>query len=163
MSRASGGGVKLRELVGDVPEEAVGDSEGVYCTARVASHRWRLHIGAGLRANDEVAFVIASDALAPRRISAAREFLECLRGRARAQRRVRSARTRSAFLHRAMLQALDGAAGGASQREIAVAIFGNREVLERWSPDGELRARVRYFLRRGRALVQGEYRRLTYF
>ena len=65
-------------------------------------------------------------------------------------------------MHVAMLQALDAAAQGASQREIAIALWGKRQVLEGWSSDGELRARLRYLLRRGRALVQGEYRTLAY-
>ncbi len=68
--------------------------------------------------------------------------------------------SRSAVVHMRTLLALDGAAAGASQREIAVVLFGEEDVERRWSPDGELRAQVRYLLQRGRACVGGDYRRL---
>ena len=67
---------------------------------------------------------------------------------------------RSALTHMRALQALDGVAAGASQREIAAVLFGEDEVAARWSPDGELRAQVRYLIQRGRALVEGDYRTL---
>lgn len=162
MSWPSRSGVKLRELVGEVGQDAVGDPEGIHCTTRVASRSWRLHVAAGLNADDEVALVISTDALAKRRIAAARDFLAGMQGWSTVQARANSALTRSALVHRATLQALDGAAAGASQRDIAIAIWGGRWVLERWSSDGELRARVRYFLRRGHALVEGGYRKLAY-
>ena len=57
---------------------------------------------------------------------------------------------------------IDGAAAGASHRDIALALFGARRTAEHWNPDGHLRARVRYCLKRGRALVQGGYRQLIY-
>jgi hypothetical protein len=162
MPRSGGDGVKLGELVDPVGQEAVYDSTGVYCTARVASRSWRLHIAEGLRAEDDVAFVIATDALAPRRLAAARDFLSGIAGRDTAPVESTPARTRSALVHCDMLQALDGEAAGVSQRDIAIALRGRRDVAARWSSDGELRARVRYLLRRGRALVLGEYRTLIY-
>jgi hypothetical protein len=58
------------------------------------------------------------------------------------------------------LQALDGVLAGASQREIAVVLFGSEVVTEKWHSDGELRARVRYLIRRASALMNGGYRRL---
>jgi hypothetical protein len=66
--------------------------------------------------------------------------------------------TRSALGHMRSLQAIDGARSGASQREIARAIFGTDAVNAQWSPDGELRAQIRYFLRRGTAFTGGAYR-----
>jgi hypothetical protein len=39
-------------------------------------------------------------------------------------------------------------------------VFGTVAVEREWSPDGELRAQVRYYLRRGRALSNGGYRAL---
>lgn len=156
------GGVKLSELVRVPGGQAVAEPGGIYCTTQVASRSWRLHVDAGLRGDDEVALVIQTDALALRRIAAARVFLAGLQGRASNPAPANSNITRSSIVHRAMLQALDGAAAGASQRDIAIAIWGKRAVLERWSSDGELRARVRYFMRRGHALVQGGYRKLAY-
>lgn len=55
---------------------------------------------------------------------------------------------------------LDGLAAGASQRELAVGLFGNAAVARRWQPDGALRAQVWYLIHRARALMAGEYRSL---
>lgn len=67
---------------------------------------------------------------------------------------------RIALLHMRSLQTLDGLAAGATQREIAQAMFGTAVVAERWHDLGELRAQVRRLARRGWALVDGGYRRL---
>lgn len=67
---------------------------------------------------------------------------------------------RIALLHMRSLQTLDGLAAGATQREIAQALFGAAVVAERWHDLGELRAQVRRLVRRGQALVNGGYRRL---
>lgn len=67
---------------------------------------------------------------------------------------------RAALTHMRALQALDGIAVGASHREIAAVLFGEQETAARWSPDGELRAQVRYLIQRGHALVEGHYRSL---
>jgi hypothetical protein len=67
---------------------------------------------------------------------------------------------RQMMTHLRSLQALDGEAAGASHREIAEAIFGAQDVFERWSTDSELRAQIRYLLRRGHDLTTGGYRRL---
>lgn len=67
---------------------------------------------------------------------------------------------RSATIHMRALQALDGTLAGATQRDIAVALFGNERVDEQWSPDSELRAQVRYLVQRGRELMEGGYRDL---
>lgn len=65
---------------------------------------------------------------------------------------------RFALLHERALQAFDGDAAGASQREIARHLFGDECVAQNWNPDSELRAQVRHLLRRARALVGGAYR-----
>jgi hypothetical protein len=67
--------------------------------------------------------------------------------------------TRSALTHMRTLQAIDGARSGASHRDIARALFGSDAVND-WSPDSELRAQIRYFLRRGTAFTDGAYRTL---
>lgn len=67
---------------------------------------------------------------------------------------------RIALLHMRSLQTLDGLAAGATQRELAQAMFGTAVVAERWHDLGELRAQVRRLARRGRAFVDGGYRRL---
>lgn len=70
---------------------------------------------------------------------------------------------RLALLHMRSLQTLDGLAAGATQREIAQALFGAASVAERWHDLGEMRAQVRRLARRGRALVDGGYRRLLQY
>ena len=67
---------------------------------------------------------------------------------------------RIAVMHMRIMQALDGAAAGASQRDIANAIFGVDQMSDRWHADDALRAQVRHLLRRGKALMQGGYRDL---
>ncbi|WPH16298.1 DUF2285 domain-containing protein [Variovorax paradoxus] len=64
--------------------------------------------------------------------------------------------TRAALLHLRALQALDGAQAGASQRDIAQALFGLEAVM-RWHADGELRAAVRHLLRRAKTYMSGGY------
>ena len=58
-----------------------------------------------------------------------------------------------------MLRAFDGAATGASQRDIAAALFGDRAVREDWQA-GFLRTRVQRLLFAARAMMGGGYRRL---
>jgi hypothetical protein len=67
---------------------------------------------------------------------------------------------RADLFHLRALQVLDGLAAGASQRELAIAIFGSAAVERGWQPDGALRAQVRYLIGRARALMAGEYRSL---
>ncbi|MBS0429488.1 MAG: DUF2285 domain-containing protein [Proteobacteria bacterium] len=67
---------------------------------------------------------------------------------------------RIALMHMRSLQTLDGLAAGATHREVAQALFGAAMVAERWHDLGELRAQVRRLAHRGRALVEGGYRRL---
>jgi hypothetical protein len=64
------------------------------------------------------------------------------------------------LLHMRALQALDGVLSGASQREIGIVLFGPNVVAQKWHADGELRARVRYLIRRATALMNGDYCRL---
>lgn len=67
---------------------------------------------------------------------------------------------RAALIHMRTLQVLDALNAGASQRAIAVALFGAARIARRWEPDSELRAQVRYLIRRGREHVQRGYREL---
>jgi hypothetical protein len=68
--------------------------------------------------------------------------------------------THMGLLHMRALQALDGVLSGASQREITVVLFGADTVAQKWHADGELRARIRYLIRRASALMDGGYHRL---
>ncbi len=68
--------------------------------------------------------------------------------------------SRSALVHMRVLLALDAAAEGATHRDIAAAVFGESVAERDWSADGEMRAQVRYCLKRGRTLIDGAYRAL---
>jgi hypothetical protein len=60
-----------------------------------------------------------------------------------------------------VLQALHGWLAGASQREIAMALFGRDRVTDEWShPGAYLADQTRRAIKRGRALMQGGYRQL---
>jgi hypothetical protein len=58
-----------------------------------------------------------------------------------------------------MLRAFDGAKAGASQREIAIALFGEKAVYRDWEA-GFLRTRVQRLIRRTEQFIGGDYRRL---
>lgn len=68
---------------------------------------------------------------------------------------------RADIFHVRALQVLDGLAAGATQRELAIALFGAIAVARGWQPDSALRAQMRYFIRRARALMAGEYRSMV--
>jgi len=69
--------------------------------------------------------------------------------------------TRAALFQLRALQALDAAQAGASHRDIAQALFGLDAVARRWHEDGELRAQVRYLLRRAEGYMHGGYLELV--
>jgi hypothetical protein len=59
------------------------------------------------------------------------------------------------------LQALDGTLAGASLRTVADVLYGPDAVAKNWHADGDLRARVRRLVQRGKKLMCGGYRRLA--
>ena len=63
--------------------------------------------------------------------------------------------------HARALQVLDGLAAGATQRKLAIALFGRASVAQGWLSDSPLRAQVRYLVRRAIALRDREYRALV--
>jgi hypothetical protein len=67
----------------------------------------------------------------------------------------------SSLLELHTLQALDGTLAGASLRTIADVLFGTDAVADGWHADGDLRARVRRLVLRGKKLMRGGYRRLA--
>ncbi len=59
------------------------------------------------------------------------------------------------------LQALDGVADGASQREIACVLFGEKAVREEWGGRSEfLKSRTQRLIKYGKEMVDGGYRKL---
>lgn len=132
------------------------DADGLTLTAELSAQRLRVTLADELA--DDVAYAVAAP-LSPRlrgRLAAFDAQARMLAGEAP---RVPAAHpvTRAALLHLRALQALDGAHAGASQRDIAQALFGLEAVVRRWQADGELRAQVRHLLRRARAYRDGGY------
>ena len=64
---------------------------------------------------------------------------------------------RNETLHLRALQALDGVAAGATQREIAQVIFGQERVQEDWHADSGLRRQIRHYLSRGNFFMREGY------
>lgn len=105
-------------------------------------------------------FAIAPDDRADARLREAHEMLAVIveqRGNLVGQRGAAEA-----IITMQSLQALDGHLAGASERDIAIVIFGQRIVAKKWHGDSELRAKVRYLIRRGCNLMNGGYRRFLW-
>lgn len=136
------------------------DGSGLRLLVRCLSQEVQLRLGDRLASGDRFAYQIpaageiqaAWNALTVFRtlVPVSGSGLESSRGRP----------GRADLFHVRALQVLDGLAAGASQREIAVGLFGTAAVARGWQPDGALRAQVRYLIRRARALMEGEYRTL---
>lgn len=67
---------------------------------------------------------------------------------------------RSAVLHMRAVQTLDALGSGASHLQIAEVLFGCAYVKDRWSAESELRAQVRYLIKRAKSLRDGGHREL---
>lgn len=65
--------------------------------------------------------------------------------------------SRAGLLHLRALLALDAVQAGASQRDIAIALFGPEAVRTQWHADGVLRAQVRHLVARAKGLMQHGY------
>lgn len=121
---------------------------------------WHVHIADTLDAAEPFIFAVAPDERASARLREANDMLTMITGRHAGF--VGRRGSLEPVITMQSLQALDGHLAGASERDIAIAIFGERIVKEKWHSDSELRAKVRYLMRRGRALMNGGYRRLLW-
>ena len=137
------------------------DGRQLYLTSRLGSSYLRLLLSTGLCDGGSFAFVVpaGSDVRSAWAASARVRVLMSTRRAPRARRDARGP-TPMGLLHMRALQALDGVLSGASQREIGIVLFGPNVVAQKWHADGELRARVRYLIRRATALMNGDYCRL---
>lgn len=137
------------------------DSSGLRLVVRLFPQEVQVRLGERLTAGDRFAYQIS--ATGDHRSAWA--VLTTLRGliptspSGRESSRERPGR--ADLFHVRALQVLDGLAAGASQRELAAALFGGPAVARGWQPDGALRAQVRYLIRRARALMAGDYRTLV--
>jgi hypothetical protein len=139
------------------------DGRQLHLTSEIGSRQLRLLLSTGISDGRRFAFVMPAGADARIAWAAtARLRALLLTRRPPRARRVFRRPTAVSLLHMRALQALDGALSGASQREIAVVLFGADVVAQAWHADGELRARIRYLIRRASALMNGGYCRLLH-
>lgn len=136
------------------------DGSGLRLVVRLFSQEVQLRLGDRLSAGDRFAYQVPAagdDRAAWAALNAFRALTPTSGNGSKASR---ERPDRTDIFHVRALQVLDGLAAGASQRELAVAIFGSDAVARGWQPDGALRAQVRYLIRRARALMVREYRSL---
>ena len=136
------------------------DGSGLRLVVRLFSQEVQVRLGDRLTSGDRLAYQIpaAGDDRAAWTVLTAFRALIPAAGGGRESSRERP--DRADLLHLRALQVLDGLAAGASQRELAVALFGAVVGARGWQPDGALRAQVRYLIRRAGLLMEGEYREL---
>jgi hypothetical protein len=96
------------------------------------------------------------------RLDAARRFWRALKGRLSTPAHGALPR-QSKARHILNLRALDGRRAGATQRQIAEALFARASIASRDWRDHPLRHRVRATLRRADRLVAGGYRDLLFY
>lgn len=121
---------------------------------------WHLSIAGALGAGMPFTFAITPDGRAGARLREAQDMMAVI-----ANGPANFAGQRGAtepIITMQSLQALDGYLAGASERDIAIVIFGQRIVAKKWHGDSELRAKVRYLIRRGCNLMSGGYRRFLW-
>jgi hypothetical protein len=134
------------------------DGRQLHLTSELGSSRLRLLLSTGLCEGGSFAFVVPAGADVRSAWAASARVSAILSARPVQRPRLTLRRpTHMGLWHMRALQALDGALSGASQREIAVALFGADSVARNWHADSELRARVRYLIRRASALMNGDY------
>lgn len=125
-------------------------------TVEVAARRMRVTLAADVTHGAAYANTVPLTLGLRGELDAFQAQAKVLEGHAPAADAARPA-TRAALLHVRALQALDASQAGASHRDIALALFGLETVVLRWHEDSELRAQVRYLLRRARSLMDGGY------
>jgi hypothetical protein len=128
----------------------------------VEIHGTRVHIAIdlALRAGDSFGYAFSSGLPLAQQASRVRAAVHVLSGShlARAVHAVR----RDSLVHMRTLQTLDAVHDKASQRDAATTLFGAQEVVRHWHQDSELRARIRHYVHRGRALMHSDYLGLVY-
>jgi hypothetical protein len=139
----------------------VDDRHALVLAAAIPGGMLTLTMDAGLLLGDAYAFLVPSPTEPDAAVRVMTRVRSAMQGfAALSPERSPSRVTRAALVHLRALQALDGITAGASHRAIARVLFGADAVTRRWTADGELRAQVRYLVRRARALRDGGYRSL---
>jgi len=117
----------------------------------------RIGVPAGLGDGDAYGYVIEPGAGAQNQWRRIQACEVALRSGSQPVQAIAQPVDRRRPVHMRTLQALDGLNAGASHRAIACALFGVSRVTKDWHPDGDLRAQVRFLIRRGRVLMREGY------
>lgn len=134
------------------------DGVRLHLTNQLNHQTLRLSMTGGIRDGSAVAFIVPVSIDVRESWPAISHVTALLTTERRLPKRATTRRPdRQAIVHMRSLQALDGEAAGASHRDIAGVIFGRTDAWQRWATNSELRAQIRYFLRRGHSLVNGGY------
>lgn len=123
---------------------------------------YRIALGHGLCDGCPFALAIAADHHTRERWRSAESFLAAMADSKNNRSIALERPDRTGLINMRSLQALDGFLAGASEREIASVIFGATIVARSWHSDSDLRANVRYLIKRGRACMNGGYRKLLW-
>ena len=135
------------------------DDELQLC-ADVSGGRARLAVASDLSDGDPLGYVMPATGRLRESLREVAAIHDSLAGIGAAAASPARPTVQAAIGHLRSLQALDGLAAGASQRDIANTLWGRATVRARWTSDGELRAQTRYCIARGRRFVAGGYLRL---
>lgn len=136
------------------------DGSRLRLTLEVHGTRAHIAIHPALQSGDRFGYGFSSGAPLPQQASRVEAAVRVLSGE-NGSGGVHAVR-REALVHMRMLQALDATHAKASQREAARTLFGLNEVMRHWHPDSDLRAKIRHYLHRGRALMRSDYLGLLY-
>ena len=118
----------------------------------------QVRLALGLEDSAPFAYLIPADELANARLLAVREAVENYQSTAKIpDAGISKSRSRAELFHMRALQAFDATAAGASHREIADVLLGADAVAGGWSKDSDIRAQVRYLLKRARHYVNRGY------
>ncbi len=135
----------------------VHDGKRLLVRTRLGRRVVRLAVSLALSDGMPYAYAVASGPRARSGALAATELAEALTGSSGPGRG--AAVSRGALVNMRALQALDALAVGASERDIAVMVFGTAETDATWNASAT-RAMVRYLVRHGRRMRDGSYRAL---
>jgi hypothetical protein len=136
------------------------DGSRLLLTVEIQGARVHIAIHLALRTGERFGYAFSSGLPLPQQVSRVQAAVHVLSG-SHIARSVHPVR-RDSLVHMRTLQTLDAVHAKASQRDAATTLFGAQEMMRHWHQDSELRARIRHYVRRGRAWMRSDYLGLLY-
>ena len=156
-------GVSLKFSLWRIPGRKQLTHEGpdLQLWSRMSACVAQFRLDRGLTDSNPFGYVFQADELLGTRFSAVLETLANYQPGTRPPMPPSTGRpSRADSVHVRALQAFDATTAGASHRDIGEVLFGADAVANGWGSDSELRAQVRYLIRRAVRYVNGGYRAL---